>query len=118
METPEHCVKICLKFTILKIPSRCQRRRSGVFIVNIEHISHISRPSSTYFTNSIVVAKAQPNNVATVKHTFMLELLIGKGFKNPKTVVILVSYNLKYAIYMQQQIDSLKICGIRNLVVA
>ena len=32
--------KICSKLTI-KTPERC-RRRSGVFIVNIEHISHLA----------------------------------------------------------------------------
>ena len=49
----------------------------------------------------------------------MWELLTGKSFKNPKAVVILVRYNLKCAIYTQQQIDSLKICGgIRNLIEA
>ena len=30
----------CLKLTI-KIPERCQWRRSGIFIVNFEHISHL-----------------------------------------------------------------------------
>ena len=32
--------EICSKLTI-KTPERCQWRRSGVFIVNFEHISHL-----------------------------------------------------------------------------
>ena len=32
--------KISSKLTI-KIPERCQWRRSGIFIVNFEHISHV-----------------------------------------------------------------------------
>ena len=32
--------EICLKL-IIKIPERCQWRRSGIFIVNFEHISHL-----------------------------------------------------------------------------
>ena len=32
--------EICSKLTI-KTPERCQGRRSGVFIVNFEHISHL-----------------------------------------------------------------------------
>ena len=32
--------EICSKLTI-KIPERCQLRRSGIFIVNFEHISHL-----------------------------------------------------------------------------
>ena len=31
--------EICSKLTI-KTPERCQWRRSGVFIINFEHISH------------------------------------------------------------------------------
>ena len=33
--------KICLKLTI-KILERCKLRRSGVFIANLEHISHLT----------------------------------------------------------------------------
>ena len=32
--------EICSKLT-MKIPERCQLRRSGIFIVNFEHISHL-----------------------------------------------------------------------------
>ena len=31
---------MCLKL-IKKIPKRCQWRRSGVFLVNSEHVSHL-----------------------------------------------------------------------------
>ena len=35
--------EICSKLTIktIKIPERCQWRRSGIFIINFEHISHV-----------------------------------------------------------------------------
>ena len=37
IETLDQGVKICSKLTI-KIPQRCQWRRSGVFLINFEHI--------------------------------------------------------------------------------
>ena len=40
IETLEQGVKICSKLTIKK-PERRQWSRSGVFIVNFEHISHL-----------------------------------------------------------------------------
>ena len=33
-------IQLTIKLTI-KTPERCQWRRSGIFIVNFEHISHI-----------------------------------------------------------------------------
>ena len=33
-------IQLAIKLTI-KTPERCQWRRSGIFIVNFEHISHI-----------------------------------------------------------------------------
>ena len=39
IETVEKSHKICSKLTI-KTPERCQRLRFGVFIVDLEHISH------------------------------------------------------------------------------
>ena len=39
IETLDEKREICLKLTI-KTPERCQLRRSTVFIVNFEHISH------------------------------------------------------------------------------
>ena len=47
METSKQCVKfvqsceICTKLT-LKTPERRHQRRSGVFVVNFEQISHIA----------------------------------------------------------------------------
>ena len=41
IETPEQSCEICLKLPI-KTPERRQWRRSGVFIVNFEHISHLA----------------------------------------------------------------------------
>ena len=40
IETIEKGVKICSKLTI-KIPERRHLHRSGVFIINFEHISHL-----------------------------------------------------------------------------
>ena len=40
IETLEAGVKLCSKLTI-KIPERRHRCRSGVFIVNFEHILHL-----------------------------------------------------------------------------
>ena len=40
IETIEKGVKICSELTI-KIPERRHLHRSGVFIINFEHISHL-----------------------------------------------------------------------------
>ena len=40
--------KICSKLTV-KISERHQRRRSGVFIVNVEHMSHLFSVSIVNF---------------------------------------------------------------------
>ena len=48
--------EICLKLTI-KTPQQSHSRRSGVFIVNFEHISHLVLCSSVSFVNfELVIA--------------------------------------------------------------
>ena len=51
METPEQSVKSVQISQSVKTPERRQRRRSGVFIVNFEQISHIVLVSLLLYLN-------------------------------------------------------------------
>ena len=82
--------EICLKLTI-KTPERRQLRRSGVFIVNFEHISHISHVSIVEFEQVNVSRVTTPRSKRPEVFHRLTVSKITKNFQKTTQIVTLVS---------------------------
>ena len=82
IETPEQRCEICSKLTI-KPPKRCHWRRFGGFIVNFEHILHLSCSVSNVDFEQVNAGWDDPSSVLLVWVAFLPWHIVINVFQVP-----------------------------------